>query len=1015
MDSPVALIEAPAGYGKSVLASEYREELGAACAWVPVGPPDDDPSLLVSSLARSCRAANLSDLASVLGAADAGGWPDRFLDALSLLGDPLLVVLDDVHHLSGEDAGAVVLRLARSIGAPHRLLLTARRLPGVLESVRAVHGIAAVGAHDLAFNEEEASELASKVLGRDVSDDEVVPLVASTGGWPSALVLAARAMRGGDIPARSVAGSKTAELGASDGPEAAAASATASGVGDAWAEGPAPVIVALMDPRLQALSPVERQTACQLAHLPHFSPELATALSGADDAFARIVEAGVPVLRTAVGRWEMPAPVASYLAGQMPLTLAAATCAASVFGRGRQNLSALRMLTEAGFYEPAVSLLAGLRPAEAEEIGWAEIANVVNGAPESVLQRHPRALLHLARAAETAFQGDVRRSALERVAGCLDRVGRTRGELRRELDAETAIEIVRDERKRDEARKLASSVVSEARGSEDVARARAIGVLGRLRSWWSEDGPHEDARELLEEESRLSLRLGQPHWAARALASLAVGVYFALCQYDRALSTLDQTLALVPPRHPYRSFVLSFRVDVLCAMGRYEEAEAALLEMRRVATVFGEDWLHAYASWAEVQLARYLGDRSRTVRAAREVLQRRGTWFDESPGTEFLAQSAEALDYVGEHAMATDLLEEAKSRMPGFERCVCVFESAVLARSGDPARAEEVVSSTLARADLDPQERWPLKMMRAYVALRRDDPAAGLLAAEAFDMCTKLGVPDAPMTRDPAVAQALLPSAVAAGSQAAGTLAAGATKVTLTLLGGFEVRRGGRALTAPPGLPTAAICAVAVAGGAMHPEELIELLWPETAPSSGRNRLKNLMSRLRAAVGDVLVRDGDEVKLAPGYQSDAVTFESQARRALEAHASGARLEAAAFARSAVDVYRGELLPALRYENWVQIPRERLRALYLALLDLLADGAERAGEVDEATRLVQRGIDAEPYDEQRYVVLARLFISQGRLGSARGVLRRARAMLAELGVRPSPLLSALDVEAGGQPE
>ena len=45
--------------------------------------------------------------------------------------------------------------------------------------------------------------------------------------------------------------------------------------------------------------------------------------------------------------------------------------------------------------------------------------------------------------------------------------------------------------------------------------------------------------------------------------------------------------------------------------------------------------------------------------------------------------------------------------------------------------------------------------------------------------------------------------------------------------------------------------------------------------------------------------------------------------------------------------------------------------------------------------MQRAIDAEPYDEHRYVRLADLLASQGRAGSARAALRQARAALGEL--------------------
>ena len=117
-------------------------------------------------------------------------------------------------------------------------------------------------------------------------------------------------------------------------------------------------------------------------------------------------------------------------------------------------------------------------------------------------------------------------------------------------------------------------------------------------------------------------------------------------------------------------------------------------------------------------------------------------------------------------------------------------------------------------------------------------------------------------------------------------------------------------------------------------------------------------------------------------------------------------------RSALERYRGELLPDDRHEAWGAAARERLAAWHLEVLDLLASEAESSSEVDEAVRLLQRGIDAEPYDEQRYLHLARLLASQGRAGSALGVLRRARAALDELDLDVSAPLEDLERALGG---
>jgi len=293
-----------------------------------------------------------------------------------------------------------------------------------------------------------------------------------------------------------------------------------------------------------------------------------------------------------------------------------------------------------------------------------------------------------------------------------------------------------------------------------------------------------------------------------------------------------------------------------------------------------------------------------------------------------------------------------------------------------------------------------LMVLRAYAAFRRQDQAAARLSVEAFDFCGRLGIADAPLRREPEAVEALLPLAIALGSAGAKEIATTSARVSVTLLGRFELRRGARVLRPPPGLPTGAICAVAALGGSVHADQLTEALWPGARPDAARNRLRNLLSRLRVFVGEVLVREEERVVITSGSLIDSALFEERARAAQRAHASADHLHAAALARTALDLYGGELLPSYRYEAWAAEPRERLRLLYLDLLDLLADRAQAMGEVDEAARMVQRGIDAEPYDEERFLRLAELLTSQGRVGSAWGVLRQGRVALGALGLLPS---------------
>jgi hypothetical protein len=585
-------------------------------------------------------------------------WPDRLLDALADLPEPLLFVVDDAHHLTAPECAALMLRLASGLARPHHLVVAARRLHERLEPLRAVPGAAQLGPADIAFSPDETARLAEALTGTRPRDEDLQALVEATGGWASAVLLAAPA-RGGTLPR----GDRARGMGG------------------------------LVECFLGRLPEAEHGAVTQLAHLPYLSPQVADAVTGHAGLFGSMVGAGLPLARTATGWWELPGPVAAHLARRSRLEPGTATAAAAAYAAHGDLVLALRLLAGSGLPGQAASLIESLAPAEIEELGWAEIRAVAEALPERTLDRHPRLLLQLSRVAETGYRMDVRREALDRARRIVGDGG-VDPPLRRELDAERARDLVWDETTRGQARALA---------------------------------------------------------------------------------------------------------------------------MR-------DEWLYACASWSQAELSSLSGDRAATVRAVLDVHRHRAAWFDETPGIEFLAQAADYLDRVGEHQMAAEHLGRARSRMAGFERVVRVYEAAVLGRSGDPAEAEEIISATLARPDLDPQERWPIMVLRAYAALRRGDPAARTLAASAFDTCRALGVPEGPLRREPDAAEALLPAAAAVGSAAAADLLDGAATFSVSLFGEFEVRRRGRHVDLPAGRPARAVRAVAACGGMVHAEQLIDML-----------------------------------------------------------------------------------------------------------------------------------------------------------------------------------------------
>lgn len=224
--------------------------------------------------------------------------------------------------------------------------------------------------------------------------------------------------------------------------------------------------------------------------------------------------------------------------------------------------------------------------------------------------------------------------------------------------------------------------------------------------------------------------------------------------------------------------------------------------------------------------------------------------------------------------------------------------------------------------------------------------------------------------------------------------------VRVRLFGPVRVEREGDEVVPPPGTP-AAVLRVVAACGAVHVDELVEIIWPDAPQGAGRTRLRNVLSRLRTACGEVFMRVGDTVAIADGVEVDLAAFEALARRALALRPDDP--SRACSAKQALAVHDGDLLPEDVYREWTAVVRERARRYRLALLDAVAEDAARRGDVEGAMRRWREATSIEPYDESRYVAMAELLVSAGRWGAASAVVARAEAALGRLGLSTSPAL------------
>jgi DNA-binding SARP family transcriptional activator len=247
----------------------------------------------------------------------------------------------------------------------------------------------------------------------------------------------------------------------------------------------------------------------------------------------------------------------------------------------------------------------------------------------------------------------------------------------------------------------------------------------------------------------------------------------------------------------------------------------------------------------------------------------------------------------------------------------------------------------------------------------------------------------------------LLPSMPSPTDSSAGPSALSTKTWVISLLGGFTVESEGEKISLPQSVAAQAIKYLAVRK-TVTVDELVEVLWTDIDPAVGGRRLRNILWRIKSVCGELVSRDGNLIRLSELAQSDVAEFETLATQALSSDCS--QDEAVHYAEEAIAHYRGQLLPGDLYVDWTSSHRESLTLLYVRVLDILLARSLDDGHVSNALGVLQRMIEAEPFEESYYLQAAELYSQSGRPNRARSTLERASRMLSELGISSCPALT-----------
>ncbi|QLC72101.1 HTH-type transcriptional regulator MalT [Pseudomonas sp. LPB0260] len=199
----LAVLQAPSGFGKTVLASQWAQDFLGAVAWLNLDGNDNQPRqfgrYLVNALDRQLEAGCPQAVARAeLGEEGPESLLTRLLAELPAEHAPLLLVLDGFEQLRNAEVIQALRFFLRNMPEWLTLLVCSRGLPdlGVAEW-RVKQQLLAVDAVQLAFEHDEVQSLLELGLPFAINREQIERLNRRIGGWPCALQLAVQEVQTG--------------------------------------------------------------------------------------------------------------------------------------------------------------------------------------------------------------------------------------------------------------------------------------------------------------------------------------------------------------------------------------------------------------------------------------------------------------------------------------------------------------------------------------------------------------------------------------------------------------------------------------------------------------------------------------------------------------------------------------------------------------------------------------------------------------------------------------------------
>lgn len=203
MGCRLTLISASAGFGKTTLVSNWISDCGRPVAWLSLDEGDNDPVRFITYLIAALQTIKAGLGEGVLSTLQSHQQPQVemaltiLLNEISSIPDSFLLILDDYHVIDSKPVDDTLAFLVEQPPPQMHLVIATREDPSLpLARLRVRGQLTELRATDLQFTPSEATEFLNRMMGLNLSDEDVAALESRTEGWIAGLQLAALSMQG---------------------------------------------------------------------------------------------------------------------------------------------------------------------------------------------------------------------------------------------------------------------------------------------------------------------------------------------------------------------------------------------------------------------------------------------------------------------------------------------------------------------------------------------------------------------------------------------------------------------------------------------------------------------------------------------------------------------------------------------------------------------------------------------------------------------------------------------------